>query len=52
MREEAEEQGIHEGGAAVSVTLDSKDLSNTGLPNRQRTPAEVNVQVEKIHLAL
>jgi hypothetical protein len=39
-------------GAAVSITLDSQDLSNTGPRNRQRTPAEVCVKIDKIHLIL
>ena len=37
--EEAEEEGNPVGGPAVSINLDPRDLSNTGLPNRQHTPA-------------
>jgi hypothetical protein len=38
---EAEEQGNLVGGPAVSINLDSRDLSNTGSPNRQYTPADM-----------
>eukprot|EP00072_Mus_musculus_P007796 NP_001230187.1 uncharacterized protein LOC215467 [Mus musculus] len=38
---EAEEKGDPVGGPAVSINLDSRDLSNTGPPNRQHTPADM-----------
>jgi hypothetical protein len=36
---EAEKEGNHAGGPALSINLDPLDLSNTGPPNRQPTPA-------------
>jgi hypothetical protein len=38
--EEAEEEGDPVGGPAVSINLDPWDLSNTGPPTRQHTPAD------------
>ena len=38
---EAEEEGDPAGGPAVSLNLDLQDLSNTGPPNRQHTPADI-----------
>jgi hypothetical protein len=38
---EAEEKGNPVGGPAVLVNLDPWDLSNTGLTNRQHTPADM-----------
>jgi hypothetical protein len=38
---EAEEKVIPGGGPAVSIYLDPRDLSNTGPPNRQHTPADM-----------
>jgi hypothetical protein len=39
--EKAEEKGNPVGGPAVSINLDPRDLSNTGPPNRQHTPADM-----------
>jgi hypothetical protein len=39
--EEAEEEGNPVAGPAVSVNLDPGDLSNTGPPARQHTPADM-----------
>jgi hypothetical protein len=39
-RRRAEEKGEPVGGPAVSINLDPQDLSNTGPPNRQHTPAD------------
>ena len=36
-----EMQGNPGGGPAVSINLDLQDLSNTGPPNRQHTPADM-----------
>jgi hypothetical protein len=41
MLEEAEEEGNQVGGPAVSINLDSRDLSNTGPPTRQHTTADM-----------
>jgi hypothetical protein len=38
---EAEEKGDPVGGTAMSINLDPQDLSNTGPPNRQHTPADM-----------
>jgi hypothetical protein len=38
---EAEKRGEPVGGPAVSITLDPRDLSNTGPPNRQHIPADM-----------
>jgi hypothetical protein len=40
--EEAEEEGDPVGGPAVSINLDPWDLSDTGTPTRQHTPADDN----------
>jgi hypothetical protein len=37
----AEEKGNPVGGPAVSINLNPRDLSNTGPPNRQHTPADM-----------
>jgi hypothetical protein len=40
--EEAEEEGNHVGGSAVSINLDpGGDLSHPGSPTRQHTPADM-----------
>jgi hypothetical protein len=39
--EEAEEEGDHVGGPAVSINLDPCDLKNTGQPNRQHAPPDM-----------
>jgi hypothetical protein len=39
--EEAEEEGDLVGGAAVSINLDPQDLSKTGPPTMQHTPADM-----------
>jgi hypothetical protein len=41
----AEEKGDPVGGPAVSINLESWDLSNTGPPNRQHTPADMRPQI-------
>jgi hypothetical protein len=41
---EAEEEGGPVGGPAVSINLDSRDLSNVGPPTRQHTPADIAPQ--------
>jgi hypothetical protein len=41
MLKEGEEKGYPVGGPEVSIILDPQDLSNTGPPSRQHTPAEV-----------
>ena len=38
-----EEEGDPVGGPAVSINLDSRDLSSTGPPNRQQTPADMRL---------
>jgi hypothetical protein len=38
---EAEEKGNPLGGPTVLINLDHQDLSNTGPPNRQHTPADM-----------
>jgi hypothetical protein len=38
---EAEEKGDPIGGPTVSINLDPLDVSNTGPPNRQHTPADI-----------
>jgi hypothetical protein len=38
---EPEEKVDPVGGPAVSINLDSQDLSNTGPPNRQHIPADM-----------
>jgi hypothetical protein len=38
---EAEEKDNPVGGPAVSINLNSQDLSNTGPPNRQHTPTDM-----------
>ena len=38
---EAKEKGNPVGGPAISINLDPRDLSNTGPPNRQHTPADM-----------
>jgi hypothetical protein len=45
--EEAEEEGDPVGGPAVSIYLDPQDLSNTGPPNRQHTPADIRPTTHK-----
>ena len=40
-RKEPEEEGGPVGGPAVSINLDSQDLSNTGPPNKYHIPADV-----------
>jgi hypothetical protein len=40
--EEAEEEGDLVGGPAVSINLDPRDLSDTGTPSRQHTPADMS----------
>ena len=40
---EDEEKGNPAGGPAVSINLDPHDLSNTGPPNRQHTPADMRL---------
>jgi hypothetical protein len=40
--EEAEEEGNPVRGPAVSINLDPQDLSDTGLPIRQDTPADMS----------
>jgi hypothetical protein len=35
-----EEKGDPVGGPAILISLDPQDLSNTGPPNRQHTPAD------------
>jgi len=63
--EETEEEGNPVGGLAVSINLNSRDLSDTRSPTRQHTPAEMRpsntytaedswvwVQSEKVHLTL
>ncbi|KRY94747.1 hypothetical protein T4B_11342 [Trichinella pseudospiralis] len=37
----AEKKGDPVGGPAVTITLDPQDLSNTGPPIRQHTPADM-----------
>jgi hypothetical protein len=59
---EAEEKGNPVGGPVVSITLDPQDLSDTGPPNRQHTPADMRpptyiqqrtfVHSEMMHLTL
>jgi hypothetical protein len=39
--EEAEEEGDSVGGPAVSINMDPRDLSDTGTPTRQHTPADM-----------
>jgi hypothetical protein len=39
--EEGEEEGNPVAGPAVSINLDSWDLSDTGTPSRQHTPADM-----------
>jgi hypothetical protein len=39
--EEAEEEGDPVGGLAVSINLDPRDLSDTGLPTGQHIPADM-----------
>jgi hypothetical protein len=39
--EEAEEKGNPVVGSAVSIKLDPQDLSNTGPPTWQHTPADL-----------
>jgi hypothetical protein len=41
MEEEAEEEGNNVEGSVVSINLDPQDLSITGLPTRQHTPADM-----------
>jgi hypothetical protein len=62
--QETEEEGNPVGGPAVTINLDPWDLSDTGPPARQHTPAEMRspthtaeycqvwVQSEKMHLTL
>jgi hypothetical protein len=38
---EAEEKGDPVERSAVSINLDPQDLSNTGPPNKQHTPADM-----------
>jgi hypothetical protein len=35
------EKGDPAGGPGISINLDPRDLSNTGAPNRQHTPADM-----------
>jgi hypothetical protein len=44
---EAEEKGEPVGGPAVSINLDHWDLSNTGSPNREHTPADMRLPTHK-----
>ena len=39
--EESEEEGDPVGRPAVSINLDAGDLSDTGAPTRQHTPADM-----------
>jgi hypothetical protein len=41
LKKEAEEKGDPVERPAVSINLDSSDLSNIGPPNRQHTPADM-----------
>jgi hypothetical protein len=41
---EAEEEGNPVGQPVASINLDFRDLSNTGPPNRQHTPADMRPQ--------
>jgi hypothetical protein len=42
---EAEEKGDPVGGPTVSFNLDPRDLSNTGLPSRQHTSADMRSSI-------
>jgi hypothetical protein len=42
--EEAEKEGDPVEGPAISINLDSRDLSNTGPPTRQHAPADMRPQ--------
>jgi hypothetical protein len=62
--EEAEEEDDPVGGPAISINLDSRDLSDTGTPTRQHTPTDMSSPThiqqrpagsgfaEKMHLTL
>jgi hypothetical protein len=46
-RKEPEEEGGPVGGPAVSINLDSQDLSNTGPPNSQHAPADMRAPTHR-----